>query len=114
MLPARHRLTRAAEFGAVVRDGRRTRIGAVVVHQLAPPDAAGDSPPRVGFVVSKAVGGSVVRHRVARRLREQVRPLLTRLPAGSTTVVRALPAASDAASGTLRRDLDAALARLAR
>jgi ribonuclease P protein component len=67
---------------------------------------------RVGFVVGKAVGGSVHRHRVIRRLRHLVRDRLTQLPAGALVVVRALPAASAAASATLGRDLDAALARL--
>ena len=49
------------------------------------PDPA-DAPPRAGLVVSRAVGGSVVRHRVARRLRHLLRPRLATpapgLPAG--------------------------------
>lgn len=71
------------------------------------------APAAVGFVVSKAVGGSVVRHRVTRRLRAQVFARLERLPSGSGTVVRALPAAADADSAALGRDLDRALERLA-
>jgi ribonuclease P protein component len=49
---------------------------------VAAPDPA-DAPPRAGLVVSRAVGGSVVRHRVARRLRHLLRPRLATLPAGS-------------------------------
>lgn len=56
--------------------------------------------PRVGVVVSKAVGGSVQRHRAARRIRGAVAPVLRDLPEGSKLVVRALPGA----------DRDAALA----
>ena len=67
---------------------------------------------RAGFVVGRAVGNSVVRHRTVRRLRHLVRDRLDRLPAGSILVVRALPAAADADSAALGRDLDAALARL--
>ena len=72
---------------------------------------AGD--PVVGFVVSKAVGGSVVRHRVTRRLRAQMGPRIARLPGGSATVVRALPAAGLADSAELAADLDRVLDRLA-
>jgi ribonuclease P protein component len=60
--------------------------------------------------VSKAVGNAVVRNRVRRRLRELVRPQLSRLPAGASLVVRALPAAASASFETLGSDLDAALA----
>ncbi|MEU4751494.1 ribonuclease P protein component, partial [Micromonospora tulbaghiae] len=63
-----------------------------------------------GFVVSKAVGGAVVRNKVRRRLRHLVRERLAELPAGTTLVVRALPAAADATYTRLGADLDAALA----
>ena len=68
----------------------------------------------MGFVVSRAVGGSVVRHTVARRLRHLVRARLHRLPAGSSLVVRALPASATATSDQLGSDLDAALDRVLR
>ncbi|CAM4002256.1 ribonuclease P protein component [Helcobacillus massiliensis] len=45
----------------------------------------------MGFVVSKKVGNSVIRHRVTRRLREIMRPRMHLLPPRSTCVVRALP-----------------------
>lgn len=66
-------------------------------------------PPRAGFVVSKAVGNAVVRHRVSRRLRHLVADRLDGLPAGAALVVRALPPAADASSAELGRDLDSAL-----
>lgn len=65
--------------------------------------------PKAGFVVSKAVGGSVVRHRVARRLRHIVGTRLTTLPPGSLLVVRALPPAAGASSVELAVDVDAGL-----
>jgi ribonuclease P protein component len=67
---------------------------------------------RVGFVVGRAVGNSVIRHRTVRRLRHLVRDRLDRLPAGSILVIRALPPAAEADSARLGRDLDAALTRL--
>ena len=67
---------------------------------------------RAGFVVGKAVGNSVVRHRVTRRLRAVVREELHRLPATADLVVRARPEAATADSALLRRDLAAGMDRL--
>jgi ribonuclease P protein component len=74
--------------------------------------AGGPVDPIVGFVVGRAVGNSVVRHRVSRRLRAEVAARLDVLPASSSTVVRALPSASECDSATLARDLDLALTQL--
>jgi len=71
--------------------------------------AAENSTPRAGLVVSKAVGGSVVRHRVSRRLRHLLVPRLPTLPAGSLLVIRALPPAASASSVELAEDLDSGL-----
>jgi ribonuclease P protein component len=108
VLPAANRLRRSADFATVVRRGARARSGALVVHHrsLRP------GPATVGLVVGRSVGNSVVRHRVARRLRAQLAARLHRLPEGTGTVVRALPAAADAPSARLGADLDAALRRL--
>jgi ribonuclease P protein component len=67
---------------------------------------------RAGFVVGKAVGNSVVRHRVARQLRALVRAELHRLPPAADLVVRARPDAATAGSALLQRDLVAGLDRL--
>lgn len=111
MLPAAARLTRRDDFATAVRRGRRTARGTVVVH-VAMSDPAQLA--RAGFVVSRAVGGAVVRHRVQRRLRHLVRARLDRLPAGVLLVVRALPTAGAASSDVLGADLDAALATVLR
>ncbi|MEU4442605.1 ribonuclease P protein component [Actinosynnema sp. NPDC050801] len=71
-------------------------------------------PSKVGFVVSKAVGNSVVRHRVSRKLRHVVRERLDALPPGTSLVVRALAPSADADSAELGRDLDAALNKVLR
>lgn len=63
----------------------------------------------MGFVVSKAVGNSVVRHRVQRQLRHLMRERVKELPAGARVVVRALPAAAGSSSAELAQDLSAAI-----
>jgi ribonuclease P protein component len=62
--------------------------------------------------VSKAVGGSVVRNRVARQLRHLSATRLSGLPDGARVVVRALPAAAGSSWEALGGDLDDALARV--
>ncbi|MGO1053816.1 ribonuclease P protein component [Crossiella sp. CA198] len=114
MLPAAARLTRSQDFGLVVRRGRRVGRPRLVVHaQLSNPPTPGEScSPRVGFVVSKAVGNSVVRHRVSRRLRHLMRDRLDRFPPGTALVVRALPDSAEATSAQLGGDLDSAFRKL--
>ena len=106
MLAAVHRLRASAEFTHTVRRGRRAGRSLVSVHLLVMPDGA---PARVGLVVSKGVGGSVVRHRVARRLRHLMRDRVEALPVGARLVVRAAPGAATATSAQLGADLDGAL-----
>lgn len=68
--------------------------------------------PRVGFVVSKAVGNAVVRHRVARQLRHLMRERIPVLSPGTLVVIRALPPAAAATSAELGRDIDKAARKL--
>jgi ribonuclease P protein component len=132
MLPAANRLRDSSEFAVAVRSGRRVGRGAVVVHLKI--DNTADQPgtplpgcvtssagggfdavvSKAGFVVSKAVGGAVVRNKVKRRLRHLVAERLPHYPPGTTLVVRALPAAAGAAYEQLGLDLDAALTAAAR
>ncbi|QFZ23929.1 ribonuclease P protein component [Saccharothrix syringae] len=119
MLPAVNRLTRSQDFGLVVRRGRRAGRPRLVVHVLTPTGSSTSAQPtlepsKVGFVVSKAVGNSVVRHRVSRRLRHVARDRLHLLPPGTSLVVRALAPSADADSAELGRDLDAALRKVLR
>ncbi len=81
--------------------------------QVSLSERAGDAA-RVGFVVSRAVGGATQRNLVKRRLRHLCRELLDELPAGSLLVVRALPPASSASYDELRADLRHGLDRVLR
>lgn len=113
MLPASSRLRASTDFTEVLRSGSRAGRTTLTVHLL--PGRPGDTaPPRAGLVVSKAVGGSVVRHQVSRRLRHVLRAPLAGLPAGSRLVVRAAPAAATASSAALATDLASALSRAVR
>jgi len=118
VLATAQRLRRRGEFAAAVRGGRRAGRGVIVVHLVVPePDGVvsdlGTGPARAsraGFVVSKAIGGAVIRNKVKRRLRHLVRTRLAALPAGTDLVVRTQPGAADRSSFELAADLDAALA----
>ena len=99
-------MRRSPDFAAAVRRGRRAGRALLVVHLRL---TGTDDPPLVGFVVSRGVGGSVVRNRVERRLRHLAASRLAALPPGAHLVVRASPAAAAATSPQLGADLDSAL-----
>jgi ribonuclease P protein component len=99
------------DFSSVTRHGRRARSGGLVVY-LSTEAGTMDGPARVGLIVGSSVGGSVVRHQVSRRLRAQLSARLTKLPAGSRVVVRALPELAKADSASMGRNLDKILEKL--
>ena len=116
MLPAESRMRRRRDFIAAVRRGSRSGRKLLTGHLLVPAAgaAAEDCPPRAGFVVSRAVGGAVVRNRVRRRLREVARARASSLRAGSLLVIRANPRAAGACQRDLAAELDLVLGRLIR
>lgn len=115
VLPARSRMRRHRDFDAAVRRGRRSGRGLLVAH-LGNQESgrSSDAAPRVGFVVSKAVGNAPCRNRVKRRLRHLTRDRLPELPEGSLLVVRANPAAATATYADLAGEFDTVLGRLTR
>jgi ribonuclease P protein component len=90
-----------------MRRGRRAGRRRLSVHALTD-----DGTTRAGFVVGRAVGNSVERHRLTRCLRHLVADRLTALPPGTALVVRAHPPAAGASSAELGEDLDGALRRV--
>ena len=108
MLPAPNRLRERADFTSAVRSSGGCRAGSrlLVVHATST-DARAGLPPRVGFVVSKAVGGAVVRNRTKRRLRALVADRLTGIPTGSRPGRAGEPAGRPTATyGELAEALD--------
>jgi len=69
--PKSHRLLKHADFDRVYKQGRRQFAQHMTVFYLA--RARDDGGLRVGFTVSKSLGGAVQRNRMKRRLREAVR-----------------------------------------
>ncbi|HET8825529.1 MAG TPA: ribonuclease P protein component [Terriglobales bacterium] len=83
--PKSQRLLRHADFERLYKQGRRHFAAHMTVFYLARADETADGSvgSRVGFTVSKALGGAVQRNRMRRRLREAVR--LHGIPAGLST-----------------------------
>jgi len=97
-----HRITEAGDFAAVVRRGDRRGGSAIIVHTR---NTDPNAPARFGFVVSKAVGGSVQRNLVKRRLRAAAAERIHSGLVGVDVVVRALPASAQAEWATLDAQL---------
>jgi ribonuclease P protein component len=86
--PRTARLLRHADFERVYKQGRRHFSASMTVFYWQRPfETSAKTAPglRIGFTVSRALGGAVVRNRMKRRLREAVR--LSRPPAGASADV---------------------------
>ena len=101
-------MRRRQEFELAVREGKRAGGRLLTVHLLAGDGGSARdnevTSPRIGFVVTRAVGGAVVRNRVRRRLRDLARMRAGWLPAGSLLVIRANPRAADVRQRDLAAD----------
>ncbi len=109
---AQHRLRHNDDFRFTTRKGVRAARSHVVVHLAvanSPEMPRTQSAPRVGFVVSKKVGNSVVRHRVKRRLRAIAEDHIGELPSHATVVVRTMPGADDLTFAELTSEVESAL-----
>lgn len=66
-------------------------------------------PAQCGLIINKSIGGSVVRHRIARQIRHGLREHLNELPAGALLVVRVL---SGVVTADLKSDLSTVISKL--
>jgi len=111
-------MRRHQDFDLAVRRGNRASGTMLTAHLLArdgPAVSREEAPsPKIGFVISRRVGGAVIRNRLRRRLRDVARMRTGCLPAGSLLVIRANPRAADARQRDLAADLDLVLGRLLR
>lgn len=101
-------MIRGEDFRGAVRRGRRTVTSHAVVYRLPRTDLLG---PRVGVVVSKQVGGAVVRNRIRRRIQAVCAEKLGELRDYDLIVVRALPGAHQVPWDTLRTEIGDGLRR---
>ncbi|MCL2803190.1 MAG: ribonuclease P protein component [Micrococcales bacterium] len=99
-------MRRPADFVAT-QGGGRAGSGLVVAYA----SRRQDNQRLLGLAVSKAVGNSVIRHRVTRRLRAILASQLVQIPNGTGVVVRALPPAATAEYSTLRSSVSNCLGR---
>jgi ribonuclease P protein component len=93
MLPKINRLTSSKDFQTVTKNGVRVYSDAAVIYALANPTSQKNA--QVGFIVSKVVGNSVVRHKVSRHIRNVVKEILETIPGNIQIVIRALPAITE-------------------
>ncbi len=113
VLTKTHRVRSGADFKTTVRRGRRVTSDHAVIYVVGD-STVGESlspPTRFGFIVSKAVGGAVVRNLMRRRLRSAARELLATCDRGNTVVVRMLPGSAALSWGALSFEISAAVAK---
>ena len=89
MLPKNARITASADFARTTKSGTRVTSENFVGYLYISP-VTNEEPAKCGLIINKSVGGSVVRHTLARKLRHAVVPQITKLPGGSLLVIRAL------------------------
>jgi len=89
VLPKNARLTVSADFARATKSGTRVTTENFVGYLYISPVTNNDHP-KCGLIVNKAIGGSVARHTLARKVRHAVAPQLAKLPNGSLLVIRAL------------------------
>jgi ribonuclease P protein component len=77
-------------------------------------DARAGEPPRIGLVVSKAVGNAVVRNRTKRVLRALMSARVAALPEGVDVVIRAKADLPGTPTSVLAQDLDRLLTTVLR
>lgn len=87
MLAKTARLTESGDFARATKSGLRYST-ANFVGYLYPTGLS--EPARAGLIISKTIGGSVTRHRIARQVRHVLQENYSQLPEGSLVVVRAL------------------------
>jgi ribonuclease P protein component len=81
------RLTESGDFARATKSGLRYSTANFVGYLYL---TGLNQPARAGLILSKTVGGSVTRHRIARQIRHALQEVYTQLPEGSLFVIRAL------------------------
>ena len=93
MLAKTARISNSADFAKATKSGLRSTTNNLVGYLHL---SNSNHPARCGLIINKSVGNSVVRHKVARKIRHLIAENLTTLPTGSLFVIRALPTSNNA------------------
>ena len=116
--PKSHRLLRHADFERVYKQGRRHFATHMTVFYLLPEKKEQKehslSGLRIGFTVSKALGGAVQRNRIKRRLREAVRLNGLAENIAADVVINPKRSASSVDFGVLQSEIAKAFAMIER
>jgi ribonuclease P protein component len=103
VLPADARLTSSSDFARATKSGIRVTtqhfVGYLYI-SAATNSENNKASAKCGLIISKSVGGSVKRHRIARKIRHAVAPKISTLPKGSLLVIRALSQDGDISATT--------------
>jgi ribonuclease P protein component len=97
VLASLNRLTSSTDFARTTKSGARASTRTLAGYIITEPSI---SETKIGFIVSKSIGGSVSRHRVTRQLRHLSKEQLHLLPQKSLVVVRAIQNTKDYSSDT--------------
>ena len=89
MLPKINRLTSAKDFQTVTKTGVRVYRDVAVIYALANPTSQKNC--KIGLIVSKIVGNSVIRHKTSRQIRNVMKDLIPQIPGNIQIIIRALP-----------------------
>jgi ribonuclease P protein component len=99
VLPVDARLTSSSDFARATKSGIRVTsehfVGYLYISPVANTSNTNTVSAKCGLIINKTVGGSVKRHRLARKVRHAVAPLIAMLPTGSLLVIRALKQSDD-------------------
>jgi ribonuclease P protein component len=93
VLPKKARLTTSEDFAKATKSGLRLTSSNLVGYLHISPAATPAVSAKCGLIINKSVGGSVMRHRIARQLRHDLAPLVDAFPINSLFVVRVLKSA---------------------
>lgn len=111
MLAQENRLRKASEF-ALASKGVRISGENFLLYVATPRDGEqAGAPVKVGLIVGKNVGGSVIRHRVSRQIRHAIAPHLEQFPSGTLLLFRAHPGAANSAEKNLGNEISALVAK---
>lgn len=111
MLAQRNRLRKASDF-ALASKGMRVSGENFLLYVATPSGSEhAGAPVKVGLIVGKNVGGSVIRHRVSRQIRHAIAPHLEQFPSGTLLLFRAHPGAANSAEKNLGNEISALVAK---